>query len=221
MHVSYEGGILEDPWAEPPADIFQMTKSPEDAQAEAEYVTDRLRERRAGQRERRAARARSRCCGVEPAGRRARHRARRSGRESFRRDEVARRVRDAGRDDPAGGAPRARIDHAGPRSDAAARFALGVKFAESVYYGFWFAPEVGADAAHDRRDAKAGDGRRAPEALQRQRHGGRPPRAALALQRAARDLRGRRRSTTSATPKASSSSTRCACACARSSTKQK
>ncbi|HZH89628.1 MAG TPA: argininosuccinate synthase [Pyrinomonadaceae bacterium] len=38
MHVSYEGGILEDPWAEPPADIFQMTKAPEDARAEAEYV---------------------------------------------------------------------------------------------------------------------------------------------------------------------------------------
>lgn len=26
MHVSYEGGILEDPWAAPPEDIFQMTK---------------------------------------------------------------------------------------------------------------------------------------------------------------------------------------------------
>ena len=39
MHVSYEGGILEDPWAEPPPDIFQMTRSPEDAKAEAEYVT--------------------------------------------------------------------------------------------------------------------------------------------------------------------------------------
>ena len=38
MHVSYEGGILEDPWAEPPPDIFQMTKSPEEARAEAEYV---------------------------------------------------------------------------------------------------------------------------------------------------------------------------------------
>ena len=30
-HISYEGGILEDPWKEPPADIFLMTKSPEDA----------------------------------------------------------------------------------------------------------------------------------------------------------------------------------------------
>ncbi len=38
MHVSYEGGILEDPWAEPPADIFQMTKAPEEAKAEAQYV---------------------------------------------------------------------------------------------------------------------------------------------------------------------------------------
>jgi len=38
MHVSYEGGILEDPWAEPPPDIFQMTSSPEAARREAEYV---------------------------------------------------------------------------------------------------------------------------------------------------------------------------------------
>lgn len=38
MHVSYEGGILEDPWSEPPEDIFQLTRSPENAKAEAEYV---------------------------------------------------------------------------------------------------------------------------------------------------------------------------------------
>jgi argininosuccinate synthase len=38
MHVSYEGGILEDPWAEPPEDIFQMTCSPESAKAEAEHL---------------------------------------------------------------------------------------------------------------------------------------------------------------------------------------
>ncbi|MGB9180641.1 MAG: argininosuccinate synthase [Pyrinomonadaceae bacterium] len=38
MHVSYEGGILEDPWAEAPPDIFQLTKSPEEAKAEAEYI---------------------------------------------------------------------------------------------------------------------------------------------------------------------------------------
>jgi argininosuccinate synthase len=38
MHVSYEGGILEDPWAEPPENIFQMTVSPERARDEAEYI---------------------------------------------------------------------------------------------------------------------------------------------------------------------------------------
>jgi argininosuccinate synthase len=31
MHISYEGGILEDPWAAPPPDMFRMTKNPEDA----------------------------------------------------------------------------------------------------------------------------------------------------------------------------------------------
>ncbi len=38
MHVSYEGGVLEDPWVAPPADIFQMTKAPEDALTEAEEI---------------------------------------------------------------------------------------------------------------------------------------------------------------------------------------
>jgi argininosuccinate synthase len=38
MHVSYEGGILEDPWSEPPADIFQLTKAPEEARGAAENV---------------------------------------------------------------------------------------------------------------------------------------------------------------------------------------
>ena len=28
LHISFEGGILEDPWAEPPADMFVLTKSP-------------------------------------------------------------------------------------------------------------------------------------------------------------------------------------------------
>jgi argininosuccinate synthase len=38
MHISYEGGILEDPWAEPPENIFLLTRSPENAKAAAEYV---------------------------------------------------------------------------------------------------------------------------------------------------------------------------------------
>ncbi|MBI2014221.1 MAG: argininosuccinate synthase [Candidatus Rokubacteria bacterium] len=31
FHVSYEGGVLEDPWAEPPAKMFQLTADPESA----------------------------------------------------------------------------------------------------------------------------------------------------------------------------------------------
>ncbi len=31
LHISYEGGILEDPWAEPPGEMFIWTKAPEDA----------------------------------------------------------------------------------------------------------------------------------------------------------------------------------------------
>ncbi|HEY7785095.1 MAG TPA: argininosuccinate synthase [Pyrinomonadaceae bacterium] len=38
MHISFEGGILEDPWAEPPADMFQLTRAPEDARNEVEYL---------------------------------------------------------------------------------------------------------------------------------------------------------------------------------------
>ena len=39
MHVSYEGGILEDPWAAPPEDIFQMTRSPENAKNATDEIT--------------------------------------------------------------------------------------------------------------------------------------------------------------------------------------
>src|SRR5918998_1688440 len=38
MHISYEGGILEDPWAEAPENIFQLTRSPENARAEAQAI---------------------------------------------------------------------------------------------------------------------------------------------------------------------------------------
>jgi argininosuccinate synthase len=38
LHISYEGGILEDPWAEPNEDMFMWTKSPENAPDEPSYV---------------------------------------------------------------------------------------------------------------------------------------------------------------------------------------
>jgi argininosuccinate synthase len=38
MHLSHEGGILENPWLEPEEDMFQMTVSPEKAPDKPEYV---------------------------------------------------------------------------------------------------------------------------------------------------------------------------------------
>jgi argininosuccinate synthase len=38
LHISYEGGILEDPWAEPPEDIFQLTTAPQDAPDTPEVI---------------------------------------------------------------------------------------------------------------------------------------------------------------------------------------
>ncbi len=38
LHISYEGGILEDPWSEAPEDMFEMTVSPENAPDEAVFI---------------------------------------------------------------------------------------------------------------------------------------------------------------------------------------
>jgi len=38
LHISYEGGILEDPWAEPDEDMWLWTVSPENAPDQAAYV---------------------------------------------------------------------------------------------------------------------------------------------------------------------------------------
>ena len=38
LHISYEGDILEDPWAEPEDDMWRWTVSPENAPNKAEYI---------------------------------------------------------------------------------------------------------------------------------------------------------------------------------------
>jgi argininosuccinate synthase len=38
LHISFEGGILEDTWLEPPESMFVLTKSPEKAPNKAQYV---------------------------------------------------------------------------------------------------------------------------------------------------------------------------------------
>lgn len=39
LHISYEGGVLEDPWVSPPPGMFRMTVDPEEAPDESEVVT--------------------------------------------------------------------------------------------------------------------------------------------------------------------------------------
>ncbi len=38
LHISYEGGVLEDPWAEPEADMWRWTVAPEDAPDAPRYL---------------------------------------------------------------------------------------------------------------------------------------------------------------------------------------
>lgn len=38
LHISYEGGILEDPWSEPPENMYEMTVSPESAPDKPQYI---------------------------------------------------------------------------------------------------------------------------------------------------------------------------------------
>ena len=44
LHVSFEGGILEDTWKEPPEDMFMMSVSPEEAPDQSTYIEIEFKE---------------------------------------------------------------------------------------------------------------------------------------------------------------------------------
>lgn len=140
MHVSYEGGILEDPWAAPPEDIFLMTKSPEKASEKPEEIilTFEKGEPVAINGERYGAvdmlSKLNFIGGAHGIG---------------RVDLVENRfvgMKSRGVYETPGvtilqAAHRALESITMDREVMRLRDSLGVKFAESVYYGFWFAPE--------------------------------------------------------------------------------
>jgi len=140
MHVSYEGGILEDPWAEPPEDIFQMTRSPENAASEAEYIELSFEKGEPvainGQKLEPVALLES----LNKSG---------GGHGIGRVDLVENRfvgMKSRGVYETPGvtilqAAHRALESITLDREVMHLRDSLSVKFAESVYYGFWFAPE--------------------------------------------------------------------------------
>jgi argininosuccinate synthase len=140
MHISYEGGILEDPWAEAPADIFRLTKAPEEARVEAEYIEigfeqgepvsingqrlgavallEKLNELGGAHGIGRIDLVENRFVGMKSRGVYETPgvtilQAAHRALESITLDREVMRLRDS----------------------------LGVQFAESIYYGFWFAPE--------------------------------------------------------------------------------
>jgi argininosuccinate synthase len=133
FHISYEGGILEDPWREPPSDIFVWTTAAEKAPDRPEYVeiefargdpialngkTLRLNELGAKHGIGRVDLVENRYVGMksrgvyETPGGTVLHAAHRAL-ESITMDREVMRLRDG----------------------------LMPKYAEMVYYGYWFAPE--------------------------------------------------------------------------------
>jgi len=140
MHVSYEGGVLEDPWAEPPADIFQLTNAPEDARAEAEYVEIGFEKGEPVSINNQKLGAVALLEAVNKLG----------GEHGIGRvDLVENRfvgMKSRGVYETPGvtilqAAHRALESITLDREVMRLRDSFGVKFAESVYYGFWFAPE--------------------------------------------------------------------------------
>ncbi len=140
MHISYEGGILEDPWTAPPDDIFLLTKSPEKAADKAEEIilTFEKGEPVAINGEKYGAvdmLSKLNFLGGEHG--------------IGRVDLVENRfvgMKSRGIYETPGvtilqAAHRALESITMDREVMRLRDSLGVKFAESVYYGFWFAPE--------------------------------------------------------------------------------
>src|SRR5436309_11956121 len=140
MHVSYEGGILEDPWVEPPENIFQMTRSPENARDEAEYIEIEFHKGEPvsinGQR-------------LDPVALLSNLNEVGGAHGIGRVDLVENRfvgMKSRGVYETPGvtilhAAHRALESITMDREVMHLRDSLGVKFAENIYYGFWFAPE--------------------------------------------------------------------------------
>ena len=140
MHVSYEGGILEDPWSEPPEDIFQLTVAPERASPEPAYLEISFAKGEPVALNGKALDAVGLLETVNELG----------GKHGVGRvDLVENRfvgMKSRGVYETPGvtilqAAHRALESITLDREVMHLRDSLGVKFAESVYYGFWFSPE--------------------------------------------------------------------------------
>ena len=212
LHVSSEGKVLEDPAEETPPYVYSRTVDPESAPDKPTDRRDRLRARRRGLARRREALAGGAADRAQQDRPRQRRRPARSRREPFRRHEVARHVRDAGRHDPAGRASRHRVDHARPRRGASQGRADAALRGDDLQR-LLVRARARAAAGADRQEPGIRHRRGPAEGLQ-----GRAPGRSAARARIRSTIRISSRSrkapspTTTTTPAASSSSTRCGCA---------
>lgn len=140
LHISYESGVLEDPWREPPKDLFQWTTDPENAPNEPDVVELEFE--------------RGDCVGING--------------ERFSPCEVLRRLNQLGAKHGIGRVDMVENRFVGMKSRGVyetpggtilyvahrqiesltldrevmhLRDQLAPKYAELVYYGFWFSPE--------------------------------------------------------------------------------
>ena len=141
LHTSFEGGVLEDPWAEPPEDMFEMTVSPEAAPDKPAYVEVRFE---------RGAPVAVNGKELSPAFLLAELNGL-AGRNGVGRvDMVENRfvgMKSRGVYETPGGtvlhaARRALESITMDREVMRLRDSLGAKISELVYYGFWFSPEM-------------------------------------------------------------------------------
>ena len=139
LHISFEGGPLEDPWTEPPTEMWRWSVSPRWRPTRRPTSTSPTSGRH--RRHRRQAMTPAEVLDrAQPSRRRQRRRPPRHRREPLRRHEDRGALRDPGRHDHAARPPRHRVDHARPRggppqgrADAALR--------QLIYNGFWWSPE--------------------------------------------------------------------------------
>ena len=108
LHLSAEGKVLEDPWAEPEEFVFSRTVAPETAPDAPEYLEIAFARGDPVAIDGQTLSAGGGADAAQRARRQARDRPARSRREPLCRHEIARRLRDAGRHDPAGRPPRDR-----------------------------------------------------------------------------------------------------------------
>ena len=140
MHVSYEGGILEDPWAAPPDDIFLMTESPKTAPDKPETITIGFEQGEPISIDGLAYGPVDMLMKLNDLG----------GRNGIGRVDIVENrfvgMKSRGVYETPGvtilqAAHRALESITMDREVMRLRDSFGVKFAESIYYGFWFAPE--------------------------------------------------------------------------------